>query len=455
MRAALATLSGLSPVIMTGPARVHLGSASRLTLNTDQTHFSQTGRSDGVRDGDMIVIRDGGQVPARTVRFEIGPGRPEQRDRGASWTSRRTARRWKSPRSSSARSTPPGCGWFPPTRTTGGSTSAARSIIRWTSWPGPARTARRKFGTPGPLPDGTSFLVNELASAVRFEYDNDGLLNTLGAVRITFSDYESTDAIANRTVGVMSTGSGLNIFPLYLGAGEIDLGGDDRHGLTLNTNLTLPATPPAAPATWRLTVPAAAGGVGGVVDGETFTIRKPGTDYVFEFDNNGSTAPGHTPVPFSFTSTQNDVGHAIVQQVGDVAALGIAPQYLGNGVVDLRATALTHTLLADSTVLTKTGVPGRLTPHIPVRYAPSSDFTAADVAVAIRNAVNSTLGLNITASLGAAGTADQRRVELVHDTGLPTDIVFTPDAGGEPCSWKPRRTWSSRTRTWCGSSATP
>jgi VCBS repeat-containing protein len=429
IKTVLQATPGLYPEVTTGDLRVHLGAASGLVLDTSLTHLSQTGRSDGIRDGDMIVVRDGGQIPARTVQFEVDlnntytPGRVII-DVAPGSTPLQIAQELVHEIDTASLGLLPeyeGDGRIH----VGGTSNHALSILA-----GAGPQGITQFGSGGALPDGQTFLVNELGTSVLFEFDSNGTY-TPGSIRIVFTDDDSTATIADQAVIAMSSASsGLNIFPRDLGLGKIDLGGDDRHGLTLNTNLTIPTTAPTPPTTWQLTVPAAGGGMGGVVDGETFTISTAGTDYVFEFDNNTATQPGRYAIDFSFTATQNDVANSLVDAVGNIAPLGLAPRYLGSGLVDLGATALTHTLSVSTTVLTKSGQAGLLTPHVPVYFSPSDDYTAADVATTIAASINNTLGLGITASAGGNATADQRRVELISDNGLPTDITFTPDARG-------------------------
>ena len=78
------------------------------------------------------------------------------------------------------------------------------------------------------------------------------------------------------------------------------------------------------------------GAVASVIDGETFTItnRTTGTNYVFEYDNDGSTAAGRIAVPFSATDTRDNVAATVVARVR-ANVPGLTPQNLGDGVVDL------------------------------------------------------------------------------------------------------------------------
>jgi len=420
----------LDPVKTTGPGLVHLGSVAHdgspftnVTLDTTLTHLTQTGQHDQIVDGQLFVISDGTQ----TVQFEFdvdGTVNPANAivDVAPGSTPHQIASEIIHEIGDAT------LGLFPEHEGNGRIHIGGTALHQLDT---SAIASITQFGQPAPIPDQLTFIISEAAGSRTFEFTKD-LTPEPGNIGIIFDDSDSTDAIAQRTVTAIASGvSGLNIFPTYLGNGVIDVGGNQNHVVTLTSNLT--QLGPMA-----LQVPAAGGGITGVVDGEVFTITDLATtiDYVFEFDNDIPSIEGVTyqtgniPIPFAFANSQNDIGHAIVQAVRDVAALDFSPTYDVGGVVNLGGDPLTHSLSLNSTVLTATGLRGGQTPHVAVDFSPSDDFTAKNVADAIAVSVNNTLALNITASAGAAGTADQRRIELTHTTGFPTDITFTPDAGG-------------------------
>ena len=437
----LETTSGLrdslDPVKTTGVGRVHLGSVAHdvnpftnVTVDTSLTHLTQTGRHDQLIDGQLFVISDGAVPVPVTVQFEfdtdgivnpanaivdISPGSTPHQIASEIVLEIKNA----------------GLGLDPVNEGDGRIHVGGTSAHQLDTFAIPNIS---QFGTGGPIPDGQTFIISEAANSVTFEFDKDGTVSGTN-IRIDFTDRDSTDAIAQEMITKMSSlWSGLNIFPSYLGDGVINLGGNQNHVVTLTSSLT----PMGA---MSMQVPQAGGGITGVVDGDTFMVTElaTSTDFVFEFDSNGVFVddvapfgiPDNTVIPFGFSDTQNDIGHGIVEIVGGVTALGFTPTYGVGGVVNLNGNPLTHTLSFNTTVLTTTGMAGGQTPRVAVAFSPSDDFSAADVAQAIEFSVNNTLALTITASAGAASTADQRRVELSHDIGFPTDITFTPDADGD------------------------
>lgn len=89
-------------------------------------------------------------------------------------------------------------------------------------------------------------------------------------------------------------------------------------------------------------VPAQGGGVGGITDGQRFTVANGGTPVTFEFNDGTGPALGAGIVPVPFTSgaaasSQNTIANNIVTAITGVAALGLtganAPVNVGGGRV--------------------------------------------------------------------------------------------------------------------------
>ena len=131
------------------------------------------------------------------------------------------------------------------------------------------------------------------------------------------------------------------------------------------------------PQTLQLVVPAAGGGLGGVVDGEIFTIsRTVGTSVqkaVFEFDSNGRVTDNNRDgvadnfvISFNVASTADEIATEIVTAVNranSLMALGLSPRNLGLddpdllGVVHLGSTAEHDVDISRARSLTRTGQP--------------------------------------------------------------------------------------------------
>jgi hypothetical protein len=86
------------------------------------------------------------------------------------------------------------------------------------------------------------------------------------------------------------------------------------------------------PETLTLIVPAGSSGLSAVTDGEIFTIGNGVRLVTFEFDSNNSISSGRVRVPFTPSSTPDQVANSLVTAI-DSADLGLAPRNLGGGMV--------------------------------------------------------------------------------------------------------------------------
>lgn len=113
----------------------------------------------------------------------------------------------------------------------------------------------------------------------------------------------------------------------------------------------------AVPQTLELQIPEEGGGLGGIVDGEYFSLRT-GSDapVVFEFDRDGEVTAGRTPILYTVNSTLDEIAVAIVTALED-AGLGANPSNLGEGRIHV-GTNSDHVLDISLTSLTQTGVAG-------------------------------------------------------------------------------------------------
>lgn len=107
-------------------------------------------------------------------------------------------------------------------------------------------------------------------------------------------------------------------------------------------------------------MPVEGGRLGGVRDGERFTISVAGVPTTFEFDTNGSlTSSGNTRISITSTSTQSEITELILAAL-QAPALQLTPVNLGNGKIHLGSTAA-HSLLLNSFLgevrFASTGVP--------------------------------------------------------------------------------------------------
>ncbi|HPM79830.1 MAG TPA: GEVED domain-containing protein, partial [Candidatus Anammoximicrobium sp.] len=503
-----------------GDGKIHVGGTAAHRLDTASAPgLTQSGQGGPIPDGQAFYVTEG----AETVRFEYDKD-------GVVTSGSIPIQLW----SQKIQALPGNqyvegqqLSFFDPAG--GGWVTVTFDNVQTTTIPGPNPIA---FDPVAPTP--ASVMAQRIFNALNNVFadppdSTSRLTATLGnfntvIVRAGAGDFDMLprDDVAIATVDHLSPAvSGLFIYPAVLDNGLIDLGGTDENDvLTLTTSLEM--APLSAPL--QLRVPALGGGAGGVVDQETFTLTnsETGTDYVFEFDNDGAVRAGNFRITFQTTSltarrgdqytegeplsfydagklvtftfdnvrtpqvpgpnpilfdpgdltatprqnptSATEMAQRIAAAIRDASSLtvtanpqqperlvvggrdqnsiaiqvaqtvrnfvpGLQPVNLGDGVVTLGGDPAVFAVEFEPTVLVATGQRGGQTPRIPVRFSPSFDFTAHDVASAIVTSINGTLNLEIQASAGARGTADQRRVELGHTSGFPWEIQFQSNVG--------------------------
>jgi len=150
-----------------------------------------------------------------------------------------------------------------------------------------------------------------------------------------------------------------------------------------------------------LTVPAGAS----LADADTFELSDGLVTQVFEFDKDGIFDPLNQQVAITEQSTPLAVTRAIEAAVGAAplaADLGLSATVLSGARTQIFARPdVTLTINSSAIGFDFTGQPGVAEGHLPVRYEPSSFFSAADVAAAIADAVNNS-GTGLTATQDAA-----------------------------------------------------
>ena len=255
------------------------------------------------------------------------------------------------------------------------------------------------------IADGQFFTIDDGVSLTTFEFDSDqapGIV-TPGRIRIAFGANDSANQLGNALVAAVNI-SNVRLDPLRrminLGSGLLDAGEPAANSLphlwdTTGTNL-------------RQT-----GVSGGIRDGETFQITLvdnsgfPLNTVTIELDRNGIQTAGNVIVVFGDTSTAGDIANTMVPVLLS-AGLGLDAVHNGLGTIDIGGTANHRISLANSPVpthLTILGAPGD-NAAVAIPFVPSSEFSATDAAVALRNAINNDprSQINVTASLGGGAT---------------------------------------------------
>ncbi|MEZ6120177.1 MAG: tandem-95 repeat protein [Pirellulaceae bacterium] len=223
----------------------------------------------------------------------------------------------------------------------------------------------------------------------------------------------------------------------------------------------------SVPQPLSLVIPSGTSGLSAIADRETFDVTNGTTRLTFEFDSTGLTTPGRIRIPFTPSSTPDEVAAAVTQALTN-AGLGLAPRNLGDGVIQLGVGPNTggNNFAIDTslTAMVQQGVAGavrdgglftitqnnvvrtfefdtnnRITPgnvRVPISYANTQDEIADAMVTAISNA---TLGLAPTnigggrvhiggnaPTTGAAGTVVRVNQSSLTLTGAPGIVSLDP-----------------------------
>ncbi len=244
-------------------------------------------------------------------------------------------------------------------------------------------TAITQSGQTGVVSDGQTIMMSDgVQPSITYEFDQNGTTNP-GSVPIPFTLASTQDDIAN-AIATTVAGSGIGLAPTNFGDGHVHLGGTPLHRVVASgsPNLTLTGTPGVQTST-RMTVPPQAAGIGGVADGQWFSIQhRPDAPVIFEFDDDGLVTPGAIPILFISTSTVDQLSGYIISAI-NLAGVNLAPTYLGGGVIALNDT-IHHKTDTLNTELDQFGVPGGV---VQVDFQPDASFDATQFAPLILDAI--------------------------------------------------------------------
>jgi hypothetical protein len=245
-------------------------------------------------------------------------------------------------------------------------------------------------GTPQII-DGESFTIFDGIREVIFETDtNDASLPGRSIITLR-SNMELVDVTAAYVAAINS--SGLGLFATASDGARIQLTGSnvlssvDPAGSSLVVNGAI-----GVAVGYGLQVPVDGNAPDGVVDGQTFAIRRGAFQVTrFELTTDGTiNNTGHIPVRFASGASLDQIANALVAAIGG-AALGLDPVNEGFGRVSLNGDA-SYSIELTNTVLQTIGVPGQLgSVAVPISIAPT--VSASQVAIQLSNVITG-LGIN-------------------------------------------------------------
>jgi hypothetical protein len=267
--------------------------------------------------------------------------------------------------------------------------------------------------------DGEAFSIFDGAREVIFETDTDGAV-TPGRVGIELRTNMRLAEVTSAYAAAIN-GAGLNLTATASDANRVQL---------LGSNILSSVEPITSPLTvsgeigvatgYGLRVPTLNGQPDGVLDGETFAIRR-GAFQVVQFEINtggGLQNPGHVPVNIPAGAGLDGIAEALVSAIGG-AGLGLVPTNEGFGRVALNGDASYSVELTDTT-LEVVGVPGqRGSVAVPISIAPEN--TAGEVAETLAAAIEANVSAGVETSVvgprvilnGVIGVAGSGSLSLV------------------------------------------
>lgn len=202
--------------------------------------------------------------------------------------------------------------------------------------------------------DGRTFIIDDGARRVTFEYTTDTVFTTGNVpVRITTTATPAAVAAAIRTA---IAASGLSLTVTDLANGKLQIRGSQNSIFTTSTSGLTVTGQPGVRSVFGLQIPLQAGVPNGVQDGQTFVINRSGVAFTFELDTNGTVVPGNIAVRFVQGANAAQIGAALVSAINGTG-LGLSASYVGDGFVRLGGDANTGLNLTN-TVLTQRGLPG-------------------------------------------------------------------------------------------------
>lgn len=245
--------------------------------------------------------------------------------------------------------------------------------------------------------DGTSFTIFDGDLTERFEFDNNNATGN-GTIVIPIRDNMTlTDVVQGIATAI--NGSGLAVSATASDGAVVQLTGSNilstvdpfDSGLTVNGQFGVSAG-------YGFQIPSLNGQPDGLVDGQTFAIRR-GPFQVINFEVNttpGLNNPGFVPVNIPAGASIDAAATAFVNAIGG-AGLGLSPINVGFGRVALNGDA-SYSIDPGDTVLQVLGVPGQIA-SVPLPISVDPDETALLVAQDIANLINAQNLPDITTSV--------------------------------------------------------
>ncbi|MCU0979611.1 MAG: PPC domain-containing protein [Pirellulaceae bacterium] len=173
-------------------------------------------------------------------------------------------------------------------------------------------------GSSDTLVDGQRLFITDGTKVATLELDlNDSVLPGSAAVNVAAGS--TPHQIASEIIFEINRAA-LGLSPRHEGGGLIHVGGTVLHDLDTT----------GVPGIAKL-------GTGGAVpDGQAFYVTEGAVTKRFEYDKDGTVTPGSIRIPITDAMSRDEISLATVSAMSPgVSSLGIAPRYLGDGLIDV------------------------------------------------------------------------------------------------------------------------
>jgi hypothetical protein len=215
------------------------------------------------------------------------------------------------------------------------------------------RMPRDSSGFTNQAIDGTIFRIDDGFRRITFEFDNNQTSSPTN-IAVPFLSQDPPSVLAEKVVAAVLA-SGLIVRMQSLGNGSIQMFGSNLISVIPETSGIAQSGRTGVQPTYGFRIPTANGLPLGFTDGQTFSVQRGNSTFVFEFDSNGTVGANNIRVGFS--NTTDGLAAAIVTAING-AGLGLTASSTPGGFIAVGAQSDLR-LQATNTVLQVVGSPGR------------------------------------------------------------------------------------------------
>jgi parallel beta-helix repeat protein len=242
------------------------------------------------------------------------------------------------------------------------------------------RMPRDASGFTNQAIDGTIFRIDDGFRRITFEFDNNQTTSPTN-IAVPFLSQDPPSVLAEKVVAAVLA-SGLIVRMQSLGNGSIQMFGSNLISVIPETSGITQSGSTGVQPTYGFRIPTANGLPLGFTDGQTFSVQRGNSTFVFEFDSNGTIAANNIRVGFS--NTTDGLATAIVTAINS-AGLGLTASSTPGGFIAVGAQSDLR-LQATNTVLQVVGSPGRAA-AIPIEVDALQVQSGSQMATLLANSI--------------------------------------------------------------------